>query len=136
MEANEAGKIVLVLPEDETDLPEPENSACVAGRILKDPQVREVAGGRMRTQLMLAVPRRFVQRKEDVIGEVALVPVVAWGAMAERFGKLGGQSIVRVQGRLRSWRDREKNLRLELQGEVLEVLEARSRAQQGSAAGA
>jgi len=115
LESPAGGSVGETIPE--------ENSVSVVGRFLRDGKVDTVGGERKRAQFMLAVPTSFKRRREEGVGSVAFVPVVGWGSLAERCAGLGKGSIVRVQGRLRTWKGRDERYRWEIQAELLEVLE-------------
>lgn len=111
---------------------EPENSSCVVGRLTRNADVRTAKNGRKRAFFTLAVPRTPTPGKND---KADYIPVVFWEAAAERCASLGKGSLVRVQGKLRSWVGKDERTRVEIQGELLEIVEERQPAPEGAQAG-
>ena len=84
-------------------LPE-QNHVLLAGRLTHDPDLRFTQKGQALCRLDIAVNRRY---KDPSSGEwkddTTFVPIVAWGAIAERCkGKIKKGSPVHVEGRLSS----------------------------------
>jgi len=100
-----------------------ENQVSIIGLFFKDPQVRLVATGGKRAHFMLVVPRTFKKRKGEQLGEVTFVPVVAWGALAERCESLKKGNIVRIMGKLRTWKGDDGKYRWQVSANTLQVME-------------
>lgn len=90
-------------------LPE-QNQVLLAGRLTRDPEVRFTQKGSALCRFDLAVNRRYLDKAtNEWKDDVTFVPVVVWGAQAERCKeKLAKGSPVHVEGRLKSeeWTDK------------------------------
>lgn len=81
-----------------------QNQVVLAGRLTHDPDLRYTQKGQALCRLDIAVNRRY---KDPSSGEwkddTTFVPIVAWGAIAERCkGRIKKGSPVHVEGRLSS----------------------------------
>ncbi|MDD4004863.1 MAG: single-stranded DNA-binding protein [Elusimicrobiaceae bacterium] len=90
-------------------LPE-QNQVLLAGRLTRDPEVRFTQKGSALCRFDIAVNRRYLDKvSNEWKDDVTFVPVVVWGAQAERCKeKLSKGSPVHVEGRLKSeeWTDK------------------------------
>ena len=81
-----------------------DNQLSIAGNMVGDPTVREVAGGRaMATFRIASTPRRFDATKgEWQNGEALFLDVICWNRLADRVGRcLRKGDPVTLAGRLR-----------------------------------
>ncbi|MFH2201794.1 MAG: single-stranded DNA-binding protein, partial [Elusimicrobiota bacterium] len=112
---------------------EAENRACIKGRFVREAQMRQVSDGGMRAFFTLAVPRSFNARRGEKNAETTYVPVVAWTPIAEACGMLGKGSIVRVEGRLGTWRGDDGRERWKVTADLLETITPKPRVDEASA---
>ena len=75
-------------------LDEPQNQIALSGALCKPPVFRRTPLGRSICDLMLAVPRRY--------GRADYLPVIAWGQLAVRTGRLQVGDELSLQGRVQS----------------------------------
>ena len=75
-------------------LDEPCNQIALRGSLCKPPIFRKTPLGRSICDLMLAVPRRY--------GRADYLPVIAWGQLAVRAGRLQVGDPLDLQGRVQS----------------------------------
>lgn len=105
------------------------NEACVVGRMINNPKMREGAGAQgdyKMARFMLGVNRTYKDSSGKRLQETAFVPVVVWRALAEAVSKAGKGTALRIGGRIKTWQVEGKNYRWELQGNTLEVLDLRA----------
>ncbi len=84
-------------------LPE-QNSVVITGRLTRDPNVSHTQKGSAVCTFDVAVNRRYLDKaSNEWKDDVSFIPVVAWGAIADRCkDKLKKGSPVHVEGRLAS----------------------------------
>lgn len=75
-------------------LDEPHNQILLTGTLCKPPVFRRTPLGRSICDLMLAVPRRY--------GRADYLPVIAWGQLAVRAGRLQVGDPLALEGRVQS----------------------------------
>ena len=75
-------------------LDEPQNQITLSGALCKPPIFRRTPLGRSICDLMLAVPRRY--------GRADYLPVIAWGQLAVRAGRLQVGDPLSLEGRVQS----------------------------------
>lgn len=73
-----------------------QNDVSVRGIIASNPVVRETPKGRKVADVILRVPSEFTE------GKWSFVPVVCWGAVAEKVEKLKIGNIIEIMGRYQS----------------------------------
>jgi single-strand DNA-binding protein len=99
------------------------NDVRVAGRLTRDPIIREVGNQRV-ANFDIAVEKRYRDAKNEWQKQVSFVPCAVWGAVADRastFLKKG--SPVYLEGRLRSqsWQTRDGQKRSMMRLEAFKV---------------
>jgi single-strand DNA-binding protein len=99
------------------------NDVRVAGRLTRDPIIREVGNQRV-ANFDIAVEKKYLDAKNVWQKQVSFVPCAAWGAVADRareFLKKG--SPVYLEGRLRSqsWQTRDGQKRSMMRLEAFKV---------------
>jgi len=115
------------------------NKVLLIGRLTRDPENRQVGGGRPIVTFGLAVSRNVRSARGDVREEVCFVDVEAWnrtGEIVQQYCHKGSQLF--VEGRLRfdQWDDREtgrKRSRLSVSADNVQLLDPVNRGgQQGA----
>ncbi len=84
------------------------NQVGLVGRLARDPELREVAGGTKKTDMVLAVERDYTNQEGE--READFINVGAWRKLAEQCAEfLAKGSLVAVKGRMEvnSWEDKE-----------------------------
>jgi len=103
-----------------------ENTVRVMGRLTRSPFMTEVTGGHKKAWFTLAVTRTYRNGENQKKTEKAYVPITAWRAIADQAAPLGKDSAVLVEGRLKTWADKEgKRFHWEVEAVMFEVLERR-----------
>lgn|GEM_PF-6158470 len=111
--------------ETETAPHEGENMVSLSGKCATAPKSRIVLEDRKVTRFLLMVERTYRGPRNKPGQQTAFVPVAAWQGLAEKCEGLGKGSAVRVQGRIRTWREGEKS-GWEVEAEALDVLDRRA----------
>lgn len=105
-----------------------ENEACVVGRIVNPPKLREGKSEKgspyKMARFMVAVNRTYKGARET-----DFIPVVVWDALAEAVRNAGKGTALRVSGRIKTYEVEGKKYRWELSGVTLQVLDLRPLAQ-------
>lgn len=108
-----------------------ENEACVVGRIVNPPKLREGKSDKgspyKMARFMVAVNRTYKGARET-----DFIPVVVWDALAEAVRNAGKGTALRVSGRIKTYEVEGKQYRWELSGVALQVLDLRPLAQPGT----
>ncbi len=104
------------------------NVVILAGRLVRDPEMRYTLQGKPLTKFRLAVDRNFKGSGGDWQKETLYIDITTWGALAERVNeKLKKGSPVIVQGylRLREWttQDEQKRQMIEVVARTVQFLE-------------
>ena len=77
------------------------NQIVIVGRLVQDPEIKELENGKKVTNITLAVPRSY--KNSEGIYETDFIPCIVWNRLAENteeFCKKG--DIVGVKGRLQT----------------------------------
>ena len=80
------------------------NEVKLAGWLVAPPEIKAIAGGGHMARFMLAVPRTFINNRQQESMEKAYVPVVAWHAVAKQTEGLEAGDAVKLEGRLKTWK--------------------------------
>lgn len=108
-----------------------ENEACVVGRMVNPPKLREGKTEKgspyKMARFMVAVNRTYKGNRET-----DFIPVVVWEGLAEAVRNAGKGTALRVSGRIKTYEVEGKQYRWELSGVVLQVLDLRPLAPAGA----
>lgn len=88
------------------------NHVCIAGRLVKDPDLRRTQSGKPVTSFTLAVDRDF--KADGGEKETDFIDVVCWNKTAEFVDKYfmkGRMAIVSGRLQIRNWTDKDGNKR-------------------------
>lgn len=96
------------------------------GNLGKDATTTTTANGRFRAWFVIAVNRSYKNSNGEWIKETAWVPCVWWGKGAEAVAQylVKGKEVL-VEGRLRSFKDKDGNEKLEVEVQSLTLGESR-----------
>jgi single-strand DNA-binding protein len=113
------------IPKKEKDMGFNYNHTTLVGRVVKDPELKEISENTSRLPFTLAVSRNY--RKDDGSKEADFIPVVLWGKLAEvGFQLLKKGSPVLIWGKLqvRNYeKDSEKKWMTEVIAENFQILD-------------
>lgn len=108
------------------------NTVIFNGRLIKDPQLKELENNNVVVRFMVAVNRSFKNGEGDY--DADYVPCFAWGDKGRAYAKnLKKGSLVGVKGvlRSRSYEDNgKKNYSLEVQVEEVDFLSSKTTTEQ------
>ena len=96
------------------------NQIILVGRLVQDPQIKELENGNKVSYITLAVPRSY--KNSDGIYEADFIPCTIWNGIAkntEEFCKKG--DVVGVRGRLETREENDKHI-IEVIGERVTFL--------------
>lgn len=110
-----------------------ENEACVVGRMVNPPKLREGKTEKgspyKMARFMVAVNRTYKGNRET-----DFIPVVVWEGLAEAVRNAGKGTALRVSGRIKTYEVEGKQYRWELSGVALQVLDLRAPTAPGTGA--
>ncbi len=104
------------------------NIVILAGRLVRDPELRYTLQGRPLTKFRLATDRNFKDASGEWQKETLFIDVTTWGQLAERVHeqlKKGSPVIVQGYLRLREWttQDDQKRQMIEIVARSVQFLE-------------
>ena len=83
------------------------NQTVLVGRLVQDPEIKELENGRKVSEITLAIPRSY--KNSEGIYETDFIPCIVWNGVAENtaeFCKKG--DIIGVRGRLETKKENDK----------------------------
>lgn len=99
------------------------NQIVIVGRLVQDPEIKELENGMKTSYITLAVPRNY--KNSDGIYETDFIPVKLYKGIAEsttEYCKIG--DMVGVRGRVQSRKEEDKNI-IEIVAERITFLSSR-----------
>lgn len=99
------------------------NQIVIVGRLVQDPEIKELENGMKTSYITLAVPRNY--KNSDGIYETDFIPVKLYKGIAEsttEYCKIG--DMVGVRGRVQSRKEEDKNI-IEIVAERVTFLSSR-----------
>ena len=99
------------------------NQIVIVGRLVQDPEIKELENGTKTSYITLAVPRNY--KNSDGIYETDFIPVKLYKGIAEsttEYCKIG--DMVGVKGRVQSRKEEDKNI-IEIIAERITFLSSR-----------
>lgn len=99
------------------------NQIVIVGRLVQDPEIKELENGTKTSYITLAVPRNY--KNGDGIYETDFIPVKLYKGIAEsttEYCKIG--DMVGVKGRVQSRKEEDKNI-IEIIAERITFLSSR-----------
>lgn len=104
------------------------NQTIIAGRLVQDPQIKELENGVKTSYITLAVPRCY--KNSDGIYETDFIPCVLYKGIAENtkeYCKKG--DLLGVKGRIQTRQEKDKNI-IEIVAEKVTFLSSRKESEE------
>ena len=103
------------------------NEVALAGRLIQPPEIKDFGEDKLRARLILGVPRPAREREPKTIPAMDFIAVTAWRTMAQQCATLAKGDAVQIQGRLKTWTDKNNARRSDVEADMLQILDRQAR---------
>lgn len=85
------------------------NQIVLVGRLVQDPEIKELENGQRVSYITLSVPRSY--KNSDGIYEIDFIPCMAWNNMADNLKEYCKKGdLLGIKGRIQTRQEEDKNI--------------------------